>query len=49
MHTELGHRLRQDFLEDLALSQRITLEEWERRPMKERVLALLGSVLERQE
>jgi cardiolipin synthase len=49
MHTELGQRLERDFLQDLALSHRITLEEWERRPMKERVLAMLGSVLERQE
>jgi len=49
MHTELGQRLEQDFLEDLQRSRAITLEEWRRRPMRERVLALLGSVLERQE
>lgn len=49
MHNELGQRLQRDFLADLALSGRVTLEEWRRRPMKERVLAALGSVLERQE
>jgi cardiolipin synthase A/B len=49
MHTELGQRLQQDFLEDLARSERITLEKWEQRSVKERVLAMLGSVLERQE
>jgi cardiolipin synthase len=45
----LGRRLEQDFIEDLAQSRAITLEEWKRRPVRERVLALLGSVLERQE
>lgn len=49
MHTELSRRLQQDFLEDLEQSRAITLEEWRRRPVRERVLALLGSVLERQE
>lgn len=49
MHTALGHRLQEDFVKDLALSRRITFEEWERRPVTERVLAVLGSVLERQE
>jgi cardiolipin synthase len=45
----LGRRLEQDFIEDLAQSRAISLEEWKRRPLRERVLALLGSVLERQE
>ncbi len=49
MHTELGRRLQHDFLQDIAQSRAITLEEWQRRPVKERVLALLGTVLERQE
>ena len=49
MHGALGHRLEQDFVQDLASSRRIALEEWQRRSLLERALAMLGSVLERQE
>lgn len=49
MQTALAARLQADFLSDLARSRAITLDEWRRRPLSERVLASLGSVLERQE
>ena len=45
----LAARMEKDFAADLAKSRRITLEEWTRRPMRERVLATLGMALERQE
>lgn len=43
----LTERLEFDFQTDLASSHEITLAEWHRRPFGERVLAELGSVLER--
>ena len=45
----LAGRLEADFARDLAASRRITLEEWTRRPIGERVLATLGMAFERQE
>jgi cardiolipin synthase len=45
----LAARLEADFARDLAASRRITLEEWARRPIRERVLATLGMAFERQE
>lgn len=44
----LAGELERDFAADLALSQRITLEEWQRRSYAERALALAGRLLERQ-
>jgi cardiolipin synthase len=49
MDAQLASRLRVDFGNDVAASHRITQEEWNRRPWHERVLALLGFFLERQE
>jgi len=49
LQADLGQRLQADFQADLALSRPVTLEEWRRRRLSERVLALLGTVLERQE
>jgi cardiolipin synthase A/B len=48
MQAELAARLDADFRSDLAHSRLITMEEWQRRPMGERILALLGSLFERQ-
>ena len=48
MQGELAASLDADFKSDLAQSRAITMEEWRRRPVGERVLALLGSLLERQ-
>ena len=45
----LARRLTEDFLRDLQASHRITLEEWERRPVGERVMETLGRVIERQQ
>jgi cardiolipin synthase len=46
---QLASRLLVDFENDVAASHRITFEEWNRRPWHERMLALLGFFLERQE
>jgi cardiolipin synthase len=45
----LTRRLTEDFLRDLQVSHRITLEAWERRSMGERVMETLGRVIERQQ
>ena len=37
------------FAADLRACQTVTLEDWRRRPAGERVLAMLGAVIERQE
>jgi cardiolipin synthase len=46
---KLAGRLEQDFQADLAHSRRITYQEWQRRPLFERLHELLGWILERQE
>lgn len=45
----LARRLTEDFLRDLQESHRVSLEEWERRPVGERVMETLGRVIERQQ
>jgi cardiolipin synthase len=45
----LAARLREDFERDAALSRSVDLLDWRRRPMSERVLALLGALVERQQ
>ena len=45
----LAARLREDFERDAALSRSVDLRDWTRRPMSERLLALLGALLERQQ
>lgn len=45
----LAARLRADFARDLEASRRITLEEWRRRPAREKALAAMARFLERQE
>jgi cardiolipin synthase len=47
--TPLARRLNEDFLRDLQQSHRVTWEEWNRRPMTERVVETLGRVIERQQ
>jgi cardiolipin synthase A/B len=42
-------RLETDFVTDLAVSERVTYEQWRRRPVLERAPELLGWVLERQQ
>lgn len=42
-------RLDEDFARDLTRSHRVTLEEWRRRPLREKVSESLGSILERQQ
>ncbi|MDB5762040.1 MAG: phospholipase D/Transphosphatidylase [Herminiimonas sp.] len=46
---EMAARLAIDFERDLQLSRRIHFNEWERRPLTERLLAIAGMLLERQE
>ncbi len=45
----LATRLTEDFQGDLQQSRRITLEEWRRRPVHERILETLGRLIERQQ
>jgi len=45
----LAARLRKDFERDAALSRSVDLRDWRQRPMSERLLALLGAMLERQQ
>jgi cardiolipin synthase len=42
-------RLKEDFLRDLQASKQITLEMWERRPLSERIVEMLGVIIERQQ
>jgi len=49
MDAALAARLLQDFAADVAASRVITYDDWLRRPWHERLLALLGVFLERQE
>jgi len=48
-NAEFVERLQQDFANDLAASRRISLDEWRRRSIFERVPELVGWVLERQQ
>jgi cardiolipin synthase len=45
----LAARLNEDFLRDLQASHQITLDEWRRRPLSERIVETLGRVIERQQ
>lgn len=45
----VAQRLGVDFAADLAQSQRITIEDWRRRPVTERATELLGWAIERQQ
>jgi cardiolipin synthase len=46
---ELGERLQEDFILDLAESQEVTYDQWKQRSLLERVHEWLGWVLERQQ
>jgi cardiolipin synthase len=46
---ELATRLIQDFENDLQQSQRISYDEWKRRPIWERVLDMIGWFFQRQQ
>jgi len=45
----LARRMNEDFLRDLQASRQITLDEWRRRPLSERVMETLGRIIERQQ
>jgi cardiolipin synthase len=45
----LAARLEQDFAHDWAQSTPITLEQWQRRPASERIVEMLGKLIERQQ
>ncbi len=45
----LAARLCEDFSRDLEQSRRVTLEEWNRRPLSERIVEFLGRIIERQQ
>ena len=46
---QLSRQLESDFAQELSNSRRITLEEWNRRPIAERFLSLIGLFMRRQE
>jgi cardiolipin synthase len=46
---QLAARLAEDFQRDLSEAKRITYEQWQQRPLKERVLEWFGRILERQQ
>ena len=45
----LARRLEEDFANDLSQAKPITYEDWRRRPVKERLIELLGRLIERQQ
>ena len=45
----LARRLGADFEADLTQCERVTMEDWKRRAMGERIVAALGVLLERQQ
>jgi cardiolipin synthase len=45
----LTKRLCKDFAHDLEQSRRVTLEEWNRRPLSERIVEFFGRIIERQQ
>jgi cardiolipin synthase len=45
----LARRLEEDFANDLSQSKVITYEMWQRRPLKERLIEALGTLIERQQ
>ena len=46
---DLAARVDERFSADLSQCRRVTYEQWLRRPLRERILAALGRILERQE
>jgi cardiolipin synthase len=46
---ELAARLTADFEQEQGESRQITYDEWRRRPLSEKILGLIGRVIERQE
>lgn len=46
---DLAGRVAAEFASDLLHCRRVTFENWSRRPMRERVMATLGRIIERQE
>jgi cardiolipin synthase A/B len=49
LQQRLAGRLQADFAEDLRASQPVSLQQWRRRPLAEKIGAAIGRVLERQE
>jgi cardiolipin synthase A/B len=45
----MGARLERDMTHDLTESRRVSLHEWEHRPVTERAPELLGWIFERQQ
>ena len=45
----LATRLQHDFARDLGNSREVSFDEWRRRPVLEKLVALLGVALERQQ
>lgn len=46
---QIASRLTHDFEEDTAQSRKVTLNDWERRPLSERLLEMVGWVVEREQ
>lgn len=49
LDAQVSQRLTQDFEQDTSRSKRVSLEQWERRSLYERILESLGWVIERQQ
>ncbi len=49
MNEEVAGRLVEDFAQDLRACRQVSYEEWRRRPLHERALAMLGVLLDRQQ
>jgi cardiolipin synthase len=46
---QIASRLTHDFEEDAAQSKTITMEEWKKRPISERLLEMVGWIFEREQ
>jgi len=49
LNSQVAQRLIRDFEEDVSHSRRVTLDEWEKRSVFERMLEWVGWVFERQQ
>jgi len=46
---QIASRLTGDFEQDTGESKKVTLEEWQRRPLSERLMEMVGWIFEREQ
>jgi cardiolipin synthase A/B len=46
---EIAGRLTRDFEQDAGESKKVTLQEWKKRPLSERLMEMVGWVFEREQ